>query len=97
MKIIILLIISFLFSINCELSIISPSELLSQYGNRPIDIVFRKMLDSSNFYVHGEIFFENKTLDHTACQDLGILQMNQIQINIQKILKYYLLILALAL
>jgi hypothetical protein len=37
------------------------------------------MLDSSNFYVHGEIFFENKTLDHTACQDLGILQMNQIQ------------------
>ena len=79
MKIIILLLISFLFSINCELSIISPSELLSQYGNRPIDIVFRKMLDSSNFYVHGEIFFENKTLDHTACQDLGILQMNQIQ------------------
>ena len=79
MKIIILLLISFLFSINCELSIISPSELLSQYGNSPIDIVFRKMLDSSNFYVHGEIFFENKTLDHTACQDLGILQMNQIQ------------------
>ena len=79
MKFIIILLISFLFSINCELSIISPSELLSQYGNRPIDIVFRKMLDSSNFYVHGEIFFENKTLDHTACQDLGILQMNQIQ------------------
>ena len=37
------------------------------------------MQDSSNFYVHGEVFFENKTLDHTACQDLGILQLNQIQ------------------
>ena len=79
MKFIILLLISFLFSINCQLSIISPSDLISQYGNRPLDIVFRKMQDSSNFYVHGEVFFENKTLDHTACQDLGILQLNQIQ------------------
>ena len=79
MKFIIILLISFLFSINCQLSIISPSDLISQYGNRPLDIVFRKMQDSSNFYVHGEIFFENKTLDHTACQDLGILQLNQIQ------------------
>ena len=79
MKFIIILLISFLFSINCQLSIISPSDLISQYGNRPLDIVFRKMQDSSNFYVHGEVFFENKTLDHTACQDLGILQLNQIQ------------------
>jgi len=79
MKITILLLISFLFSINCELSIIGPSELLSQYGNRPIDIVFRKMQDTSNFYVHGEVIFENITQDHTACQDLGILPMNQIQ------------------
>ena len=79
MKITILLLISFLFSINCELSIIGPSELLSQYGNHPIDIVFRKMQDTSNFYVHGEVIFENITQDHTACQDLGILPMNQIQ------------------
>ena len=76
MKIISLLLICFLYTINCELSIIGPSDLNSQYANRPIDIVFRKMSDTSNFYVHGEVIFENITHEHTACQDLGVLPTN---------------------
>ena len=76
MKIISLLLICFLYTINCELSIIGPSDLNSQYANRPIDIVFRKISDTSNFYVHGEVIFENITQEHTACQDLGVLPTN---------------------
>ena len=76
MKIISLLLICFLYTINCELSIIGPSDLNSQYAKRPIDIVFRKMSDTSNFYVHGEVIFENITQEHTACQDLGVLPTN---------------------
>lgn len=71
MKIITILLFLFLHSINSQLSIISPPDLVSQYGNQPIDIVFKKMLDSSHFSVRGEIIFENITKEHTACQDLG--------------------------
>ena len=73
MKINIILLIVLLYSINSQLSIIGPSDLSSQYGNRPIDIVFKKMSDNSHFYVHGEVIFENITQEHNACQDLGIL------------------------
>ena len=79
MKIIHILLISFLVSINCDLSIIGPTDLLSQYGNRPIDIVFRKSADTSNFYVHGEVFFENKTKDNTACEEVGLFSSNSQQ------------------
>ena len=74
MKIKVILIICYFYLINSQLSIIGPSDLNSLYSNRPIDIVFRKITDTSNFYVHGEVLFENVTKEHDACQDLGILQ-----------------------
>ena len=74
MKIEVILIICYFYLINSQLSIIGPSDLSSLYSNKPIDIVFRKMTDTSNFYVHGEVFFENVTKEHEACKDLGILQ-----------------------
>ena len=79
MKIIILLLISFLFSINCQLTILGPSELISQYRDHQIDIVFRKMQDGPDFHVQGQVIFENITQDHTACQDMGVLPMKQNQ------------------
>jgi len=79
MKFIIILLFSFLLSINCQLSIIGPTDLISQYGNKPIDIVFRKTADTSNFYVHGEVFFENKTQGNTACEDIDLLPSNSAQ------------------
>jgi hypothetical protein len=76
MKIKFILIFCLLYLSNCELSIIGPSDLGSQFSNRPIDLVFKKMPDTSNFYVHGEVFFENVTIEHNACQDLGLLPTN---------------------
>ena len=76
MKMKFILIFFFFYLANCQLSIIGPTDLNSQFSNRPIDIVFKKMTDSANFYVNGEVFFENVTKEHNACQDLGTLATN---------------------
>ena len=76
MKIKFILIFCLFYLSNCELSIIGPSDLSSQFSNRPINLVFKKIPDTSNFYVHGEVFFENVTIEHNACQDLGLLPTN---------------------
>ena len=75
----ILLFIFFISFIKCDLIIIGPSDLASRYYNQPIELVFGKISDISNFYVHGEIVFENTTTHHVACLDLGTLstKMNQ--------------------
>ena len=65
--------------IKNDLVIIGPSDLISRYNNKPIEIVFGKMSDISNFYVHGEIFFENTTVLHSACTELGTLAPNSNQ------------------
>ena len=65
------LFISLIFLIKTELMIIGPSELSSIFNNQPIEIAFRKSQDISNFYVNGQIFFENTTIMHSACSDLG--------------------------
>ena len=57
--------------IKNDLVIIGPNELISRFNNQPIEIVFGKMSDISNFYVHGELIFENETALHQACSDLG--------------------------
>ena len=79
MKIRTILLLYFFYIINCELSIIGPNDLLALYSNRPIDIVFGKLSDASNFYVQGEVFFENITLNKDACQTLPIIQSNALQ------------------
>ena len=76
MKMKFILIFFFFYLVNCQLSIIGPTDLNSQFSNSPIDIVFKKMTDSANFYVNGEVFFENVTKEHNACQDLGTLATN---------------------
>ena len=65
------LFISLIFLIKTDLMIIGPSELSSIFNNQPIEIAFRKSQDISNFYVNGQIFFENTTIMHSACSDLG--------------------------
>ena len=89
MKIRIILLFYFCYLINCQLSIIGPNELSSLYGNRPIDIIFRTMSDASNFYVHGEVIFENVTKNNDACEPLSIYHQMQIKINFQKISRFY--------
>lgn len=79
MKIRTILLFYFCYLINCELSIIGPNDLLSIYGNRPIDIIFGKLSDATNFYVHGEVYFENITAKNDACQPLGLLPTNSLQ------------------
>ena len=59
--------------IKSNLVVIGPSDLVSRYYNKPIEIVLRKNEDMSNFYVHGEVFFENITAIHAACTELGVL------------------------
>ena len=71
-----IIIISLVSFIKSELVIIGPSDLASRYYNKPIELVFGKLADLSNFYVHGEILFENKTTMHTACTELGPLNIN---------------------
>jgi hypothetical protein len=48
-----------------------PNDLISRYNNKPIEIVFGKMADISYFYVHGEVIYENMTIHHTACTEIG--------------------------
>ena len=67
------LIFCLLSFIKSDLVVIGPSDLVSRYYNKPIEIVVRKSEDISNFYVHGEVFFENITSTHTACTELGVL------------------------
>ena len=71
-----IILISLITFIKCELVIIGPYDLVSRYNNKPIEIVFGKLADLSNFYVHGEILFENKTSMHTACTELQQLNTN---------------------
>ena len=71
-----LLLICFLTFIKSDLVIIGPNDLISKFDNKPIEIVFGKISDIPNFYVHGEIIFENSTLLHEACSNLGILPKN---------------------
>ena len=59
--------------IKSNLVVIGPSELVSRYYSKPIEIVLRKNEDMSNFYVHGEVFFGNITAIHSACTELGVL------------------------
>ena len=68
----------FLFCyIKCNLVIIGPNELITRYYNQPIEIVLGKISDISNFYIHGEIYFDNTTNLHIACNDLGKLTKNR--------------------
>ena len=71
-----LLLIYIVSFIKCDLVIIGPGDLASRYNNQPIEIVFGKTSDISNFYAHGEIILENKTISHNACSELGILPTN---------------------
>ena len=68
-----LLFICLITFIKSDLIIIGPNDLISKYNNKPIEIVFGKISDIPNFYVHGEIIFENATLLHEACSNLGYL------------------------
>ena len=73
----IIIIICLISFIKSELVIIGPNELYSRFNNQPIEIVFGKISDISNFYIHGEVFFENKTVLHEACAQLGTLSTKQ--------------------
>ena len=87
--IIIICLISF---IKSDLVIIGPNELISRFNNQPIEIVFGKTSDISNFYIHGEVFFENKTILHEACTQLGTLSTkaneNEFYENLKILLAY---------
>lgn len=67
-----LLFICLITFIKSDLIIIGPNDLVSKF-DKPIEIVFGKISDIPTFYVHGEIIFENSTLLHEACSNLGIL------------------------
>ena len=67
----IILITSLIFLIKSDLAIIGPSDLSSRFNNQPIEIVFRKIQEISFFYVQGEVIFENITMIHAACTQLG--------------------------
>ena len=89
----IIIIICLISFIKTELVIIGPNELNSRFNNQPIEIVFGKMSDISNFYVQGEIFFENKTILHEACSEIGTLlkrtNQNEFSENFKILLAYY--------
>ena len=67
---ILLLLICLISIVKSDLVIMGPEDLISRYHSKPIEIVFSKMLDLSYFYVHGEVFYENMTIQHTACTEL---------------------------
>ena len=86
---IIICLISF---IKSDLVIIAPNELASRFNSQPIDIVLGKISDYLNFYIHGEIVFENKTVLHDACTQLGTLSTkineNEFYDNLKILLAY---------
>ena len=66
-----LLLICLIYNIKSDLVIMGPNDLISRYNNKPIEIVFGKIADISYFYVHGEVIYENMTIHHTACTEIG--------------------------
>lgn len=68
---ILLVIFSFSSLINCELSIIGPYKLSAEFNDKPIDIAFGKVTEQTQFYIHGELFFERMTNTHQACEPLS--------------------------
>ena len=88
----IILITSLIFLIKSDLAIIGPSDLSSRFNNQPIEIVFGKIQEISFFYVQGEVIFENITMIHAACTQLGPLSQkfnqNQYSENFKILLAY---------
>ena len=65
-----ILISSFIFcTSNSNMSILSPYDLMNKFPNKEVDIVIGKLGLSTDFYIRGEIIFDNTT-NHTACEEL---------------------------
>ena len=75
-----ILINSFLFcTSNSKMAILSPFELMNKFPEKEIDIVIGKLGLSTDFYIRGEIIFDNSTERHTACEELK--HINQLNLS----------------
>ena len=70
---------------KCDITIIGPNDLSSQFGNKPIEMSFNKIGSSSyNFYTRGELLIDKDPSHIEACQPLktlNSLEGNQFQEN----------------
>ena len=73
-KFLILLLIIILQNISiifCDITIIGPNELSSQFNNKPIEMIFDKIGKSSyDFYTRGELYLNSDNSRLEACQNL---------------------------
>jgi len=59
-------------NIYCDITIIGPNELSSQFNNNPIEMTFDKIGKSSyDFYTRGEIILDSFILNNEACQPIS--------------------------
>ena len=66
------IILSLLFIIQCDITIIGPNDLSSKFNNKPIEMAFDKIGKSSyDFYTRGELFIDSDNSKIEACQSLS--------------------------
>lgn len=71
--IIIQILLSLIYFNQCDITIIAPNELSSQFNNKPIEMTFDKIGKSSyDFYTRGELFIDQDESKLDACQSLSI-------------------------
>ena len=64
-------------SINCQLSILSPYNLVKQLYNRQIEMAYGKVGLLSDFYIRGQLYMETITENHDACSPLTGLDLRK--------------------
>ena len=70
-KLNIIILLSLIFISNCDITIIGPKELASQFNFKPIEMTFDKIGRSSyDFYSRGELCVEKKESNLEACNAL---------------------------
>ena len=84
-QIFLIILFSYIYIINCDITIIGPNDLSSQFNNKPIEMTFDKIGRSSyDFYTRGELLLDQEPSQIEACQPLKSLlplEGNQFQEN----------------
>lgn len=76
--------------IYCQLSVLSPYNLVKQLYNRQIEMAYGKVGPLTNFYIRGQLILETITENQDACSPLtGLNLMKKMAQFMMKILKYY--------
>ena len=66
-----------LITINSQISILSPFNLVKQFNNKQIEMAYGKVGLQTNFYIRGQLYMDTMTEQHDACSPLTGLDLRK--------------------